>query len=75
MAAISAAILMVAAITSSATMAIRKGRGVCSRRLAATPLPVTRPILALTSWMAIMNGNAKNTVQPSPVPNCAPACV
>ena len=55
--------------------AIKNGRGVCSRRLADTPLPVTRPMRALTSWIAIMKGSDKNTVHSSPVPNCAPAWV
>jgi hypothetical protein len=30
--------------------------GTISSRLAAIPLPVTRPMRALTSWIAIMNG-------------------
>ena len=34
--------------------------------LAASPLPVTRPICALTSWIAIMNGVVRKTVQSSP---------
>ena len=75
MAAMSAAILMVLATVSKTTTVNKKERGVWSRKLAASPLPVTRPMRALTSWMAIMNGSDRKTVQISPVPNCAPAWV
>lgn len=66
--------LKVFAATSIATSASTAHRGAICMTLAARPLPVTRPICALTSWIAIMKGVVKNTVHSRPNPNCAPAC-
>ncbi|MGY3074820.1 hypothetical protein ACVWZZ_001191 [Bradyrhizobium sp. LM6.10] len=62
----SAAMLKVLAATSMATSVSTAQRGAICITLAASPLPVTRPIRALTSWMAIMNGVVRNTVQSKP---------
>src|SRR5919197_2507602 len=42
--------------------------------IAASPLPVTRPILAHISWTTVIIGYKANTNQAIPKPNCAPAC-
>ncbi len=65
MAAISAAILSVFAISKSPIMAYSRIGGTALPILAAKPWPVTAPIRALTIWMAIMNGVVRNMVQPS----------
>ena len=38
------------------------------------PVPVTRPIRALTSWMPTISGYVKMIVHSVWKPNCAPAC-
>ncbi len=65
-AAISAAMLAVFAATRRKISARTSQRGASSITLAASPLPVTLPIRALTSWIAIMNGVVRNTVQSKP---------
>ncbi len=58
--------LAVFAATRRKTSASTSQRGASSITLAARPLPVTRPIRALTNWIAIMNGVVRNTVQSKP---------
>lgn len=50
------------------------GRGYALLRLADIPDPVTRPILALISWIAHMNGYENKVNHNTPKPNWAPAC-
>ena len=71
----SAAMLIVLATSSSATIPTTNQRGACVFRLATMPWPDWRPMRALTSWIATMNGIDRNTVHSTPVPNCAPAWV
>jgi hypothetical protein len=71
----SAAMLIVLATSSRPTIVNRNQPGMCSRKLAAMPLPDWRPMRALTSWIATMNGTERNTVHSTEVPNCAPAWV
>ena len=65
-AAMSAAMLNVLAATRRKISASTSQRGASSMTLAARPLPVTLPIRALTSWIAIMNGVVRNTVHSRP---------
>ena len=74
MAAMSAAMLMVLAMTSSETTTSRTQRGNRRRMLAARPSPVTRPMRALTIWMPTINGKVISAVHSMFNPNCAPAC-
>jgi hypothetical protein len=62
----SAAMLKVLAVTRRKTRASTSQRGATSMTFAASPLPVTRPISALTSWIAIMKGMVRNTVHSRP---------
>ena len=62
----SAAMLKVFAVTNKKIKASTSQRGANSMTLAASPFPVTLPIRALTSWIAIMNGVVRNTVQSKP---------
>jgi hypothetical protein len=62
----SAAMLNVLATTKRKISPSTSQRGVSSIALAARPLPVTLPIRALTSWIAIMNGVVRNTVHSRP---------
>ena len=52
----------VSLVARGAHLAAMRQRGAISITLAARPLPVTLPIRALTSWIAIMNGVVRNTV-------------
>jgi hypothetical protein len=42
--------------------------------LPASPCPVTRPIRALTTWIATISGQVSSTVHSIVKPNWAPAC-
>ncbi len=74
MAATSAAILSVLAISSNNTTDLMTMGGKASLMLAASPLPVTRPIEAHMYWIAAINGKASGIVHNMLSPNCAPAC-
>ncbi len=74
MAATSAAMLSVFAITREATSEIANQRGATRQMFAARPWPVSHPMRALTIWMPIMSGVVNPSVHRSPAPNCAPAC-
>ncbi len=56
MAATSAAMFRVLAISSSTTAPITTQAGKTDLRLAARPLPVTRPIRAQIDWMTAIRG-------------------
>jgi hypothetical protein len=73
MAATSAAMLSVFATSSyNTTDLIIKG-GNASLMLAASPLPVTRPMDAHMYWIADISGKASGMVHSMLNPNCAPA--
>ena len=64
-AAMSAAMLSVLAMSKSPTMPWSITRGHRLAQIGREPRPVTAPIRALTIWIAIMNGVVRNIVQPS----------
>ena len=70
----SAPMLMVLAMNSRNTRPVATDRGKTSSMLAARPLPVTRPMRALSDWTATIIGHVSTTVHNSPTPTCAPAC-
>ena len=73
MAATSAAIFSVLAISNSKTTPLRTMGGNADLILAASPLPVTLPICAHIAWIADISGYATGIVQSMLRPNWAPA--
>jgi len=69
MAATSAAIFSVLVINNSKTTPLSTIGGNAVLMLAASPLPVTRPICAHMDWIAAINGLAKGIVQSMLRPN------
>ena len=74
MAATSAAMLRVLATSSSSTTPRSTIGGNAVLMLAASPLPVTRPIRAHMDWIAAISGKASGMVHSMLRPNWAPAC-
>ena len=74
MAATSAAMLSVIATSRKITTPLRIMGGNDSLMLAASPLPVTRPMRLHIDWMETINGKERGMVQSMFRPNWAPAC-
>ena len=73
MAATSAAMLRVLATSSKSTTPWSTIGGKAALMLAASPLPVTRPMSAHMDWIAAISGNATGMVHSMLRPNWAPA--
>lgn len=69
----SAAMLIVLAMTSRPTSDSVSQRGHIRPMLAARPSWVTKPIRADSIWMPIISGIVRKSVQTSEKRNCAPA--
>ncbi len=73
MAATSAPMFSVLAISSSPTTALITTGGKALLMFAASPRPVTRPMRAHMACIAAISGRASGIVQSMSSPNCAPA--